>query len=240
MIETSGQALDLWQISGRDHPAHVADHRLVECEVMGTMLASPHPGEWRTIRHCEAVGCRQYNCSLAGTAIEDCLLDTMGQAGPMYLTLDACVFRRVIMRGRLTTMLFRFDPHPFSGTGGGPDFKDRWRAEMAAYYRSGSRNLEADWALDITEARFTALTSLTIVPGELVRFDPDRAIRIRRDALTGNWAEEMPGVMQICCEDFLEGPFDSFVVQRGESKVNRERFAREAAWMRDHGFADPA
>lgn len=237
MIETSNRNLDLRQISGRDHLAHVSEHRLFECEMMGTMLASRHPGEWRTIRHCEAVRCRHYNSSLAGTAMEDCLLDTMGQAGPMYLSLDACVFRRVTLRGRLTTMLFRFDPHPFTGTGIGPDFKEMWRDEMVGYYRGCS---PADWALDVTEAKFTSLTSLTIVPGDLVRHDAERAIRIRRDALVGDWAEGMPGVMQMCCEHFLEGPFDSFVVQRGEDKRNRDRFARDARWMRDRGFADPA
>ena len=237
MIETRHRNLDLRQVSGRDHLAHVSHHRLVECEVMGTMLASPHPGEWRTIRHCEAVKCRHYNGSLASTAVEDCLLDTLGQAGPMYLSLDACVFRRVTLRGRLTTMMFRFDPPPFSGAGIGPDFKDMWRDEMVGYYQGGN---PADWAIDITEAKFTTLTALTIVPGDLVRFDPERAIRISRDALAGNWAEGMPSVIQICCEAFLEGPFDSFVVQRGESKPNRERFARDAAWMRDRGFADPA
>lgn len=232
MIETTGQALDLRQIAGRDHPVQVSGHRLLECEVMGTMLASPKPGEWRHIRDCAAMKCRQYNCLLAGTAIVDCLLDTMGQAGPMYLALDACVFRHVTLRGRLTTMLFRFAPHPFDSAGA--DAIDAWMAAMAGYYR------DVDWALDVRDAKFTALTSLTTVPGHLVRFDPERAVRIRRDALVGDWSVGMPGVMQICCEDFLEGPFDSFVVQRGEAKDNREGFARDAGWMRDHGFADPA
>lgn len=234
MIVVAGRSLDLRQLDGCDHPAHVAGYRLENCDVMGTMLASRHPGEWRTIRDCAAVRCRQYNCALAGTAIEDCVLDTMGQAGPSYFTLDACVFRHVIVRGRITTMLLRFDPHPFAGSGMGPSFKDMWPGAMAQYYEG------VDWALDVTEAKFASLTALTTVPGELVRFDAERAIRIRRDALVGAWDTDMPGVMQICCEDFLQGPFASFVVQRSESKANRVRFAADAAWMRARGFADPA
>lgn len=228
------RSLDLRQVNGRDHAAHVEGFRLENCEVMGTMLASRHPGEWRTIRNCDAIRCRQYNCALAGTAIEDCVLDTMGPAGPGYFTLDACVFRHVILRGRITTMLLRFDPPSFGGSGVGPTFEDMWPDEIAKYY------LAVDWALDVTEAQFTALTALTTVPGELVRFDPERAIEIRRDRLVDDWAAGMPGVMQVCCEDFLQGPFASFVVQRGETRANRDRFEREASWMREHGFADPA
>lgn len=230
MTTIAASELDWRTLDGRDHPAHVSGYRLENCEVMGTMLASRHPGEWRTIRDCAAVECRQYNCLIAGTAIENCLLDSMGQAGPMYLSLDACVFRHVTLRGKLTTMLFRFGADMFNGA----DTADAWLPEMLKYY------LDVDWAMDVTEARFTALTALTIVPGNLVRFDPERAILIRRDALIGDWATGMPGVMQICCEDFLEGPFDSFIVQRGESKANRERFAVEAGWMRANGFAETA
>ncbi|WP_066554048.1 hypothetical protein [Croceicoccus bisphenolivorans] len=230
-----GQELDLRTLSGRDHPAHVSGYRLENCEVMGTMLASRHPGEWRTIRDCEAIGCRHYNCALSGTAVEDCLIDTMGQAGPGYFTLDGCVFRHVILRGKLTTTLFRFGTDPYEIPAIGPRFSDMWQGEMVRYYR------DVDWAIDVTAAKFTAFTSLTTVPGDLVRFDPARAIRIRREMLTGNWADGMPGVMQICCEDFLGySPFDSFVVQRGEPKKNRERFEDEAGWMRKHGFAEPA
>lgn len=232
MIVIADRPLDLRQLEGRDHPAHVAGFRLENCEVMGTMLASRQPGEWRTIRDCAAVRCRQFNCALAGTAIEDCLLDTMGQAGPGYFTLDACVFRHVILRGRITTTLLRFDPNPFGGNGMGPSFKDIWPSEMVKYYAS------VDWALDVTQAKFTSLTALTTMPGDLVRFDPARAVLVRRERLVGDWAAGMPGVMQICCEQFLEGPFASFVVQRGESKANREQFARDAGWLRAHGFAD--
>lgn len=230
MITISASELDLRTLNGRDHPTHVSGYRLENCEVMGTMLASRHPGEWRTIRDCAAVKCRQYNCLISGTAIENCLLDTMGQAGPMYLSLDACVFRHVTLRGKLTSMLFRFGAYVVSDAG----TDDAWREEMVKYYRG------VDWAMDVSEARFTALTALTIVPGDLVRFDPERAIRIRRAALVDDWADGMPGVMQICCENFLEGPFDSFIVQRGETKANRDRFAAEAGWMRANGFADPA
>lgn len=235
MITLTGQELDFRTLNGRDHSSQVKGYRLENCEVMGTMLASRHPGEWRTIRDCEAVRCRHYNCALSGTAVEGCVLDTMGQAGPGYFTLDACVFRHVTLRGKITTMLFRFDPNPFEEPAVGPSFKDMWPGAMARYYS------DVDWALDIREARFTALTSLVTVPGDLVRYDPERAILVRREALAGNRAQGMPGVMRICCEDFLAGsPFESFVIQRGEPKKARERFAEKAAWMRANGFADPA
>lgn len=229
MITIAASELDLRTLNGRDHPAHVSGYRLEKCEVMGTMLASRRPGEWRTIRDCAAVKCRQYNCLVSGTAIENCLLDTMGQAGPLYFSLAACVFRQVTLRGRLTSMLFRFGTHRFSDARA----DDAWLKEMVKYYR------DVDWAMDVREACFTALTALTIVPGDLVRYNPERAIRIRRNALLGDWATGMPSIMQICCEDFLEGPFDSFIVQRGETKANRDRFAAEADWMRANGFADP-
>ncbi|AKM10517.1 hypothetical protein [Croceicoccus naphthovorans] len=230
-----GADLDLLTLNGQDQPRHVADFALENCEVMGNMLASVHPGEWRTIRNCSAVKCMQMNCSLAGTVVEDCLLDTMGQKGRSYLQLDACVFIRTTVRGRITTTLFRFDPHPFQDTTTGPKFSDQWRDELAARYRG------VDWALDITEAKFASLTSLVTVPGHLVHFAPERAIRIRREGLTDGWQERMPMIMQICCEDFIfDSPFDSFVVARGEKKADREKFAEWAAIMRAEDFADPA
>lgn len=95
-----------------------------------------------------------------------------------------------------------------------------------------------EWAIDIREAKFGSFT-LTGVPGDKVRFDPERHCRVLVDELRTNDAwRDFPEALVDTIEDWCELPTDSFVSIAGERSKYFDDWKREHALLRKHGFAE--
>jgi hypothetical protein len=187
-------------------------------------------GGWNRMRDCRAEQCRHENAGLYGAAIERCELDGLKRAGPSPLFLFACMFDRVRLTGRLTGIKINPEPDMLASD---PAARARWVAATRAFYAG------VDWALDISEARFSSAPSLEAVPGHLVRRDPSRQVLVRREALAGRDVRSLPRHYAVALEWFVErSPFDSVVLVGSCEPGRRQRDLDGLRHLRDVGIAD--
>jgi hypothetical protein len=77
---------------------------------------------------------------------------------------------------------------------------------------------DVDWALDISEARFTSVEFSSGIPARLIRRDPETQVVLRRSTfLNRPWRDEVPGSLaQIWIDDFLASGFDDTIIVAGK------------------------
>ena len=95
-----------------------------------------------------------------------------------------------------------------------------------------------DWALDITEARFTGVEFSSGIPADLVRRDPESQVILRRSSVVdGTWRERVDNMLAtIWIEDFVRAGFDDTILVAGK---HGRGFANEMAAigsLRDAGL----
>src|SRR5205807_3539617 len=101
---------------------------------------------------------------LNATIIEDITidrLDVIGGPPPGLLIVSSCFFRHVMLRGRIGGLkgnIEHYYAHRFA-----PERAKQWREAYRAFYEA------TDWALDISQAKFTSSIDFHFVPGRLVR-----------------------------------------------------------------------
>jgi hypothetical protein len=197
----------------------------VECQSPAQRSLEDRP----TLRRVNLVRCHVTASDLGSVIAEDCTVDTIwfhrGIWGPQQLR--GCAFRHVVIRGNVTGNL-RFEPS-FGWLGAQP----RWPAAEdpmvranAAYYA------EVDWALDISEARFTGIDMQWCdVPARLIRRDPATQAVVTRDSATGrDWRAACgDSPLSVAIERFLEFglPDTVLVAERRNRHFERELAALE-------------
>lgn len=206
---------------------HLDDVELRRC----TFTDCQHPGwqepnERPTLRRVNAVRCHVRASEVGPVIAEDCVVDTIwfhrGMWGPQLVA--GCAFKHVVMRGNVTgglrfgisSVWHRTSPPP-------PVAQDPFYRANIAYYA------DVDWALDISEAYFTAVEmSWCDIPARLIRRDPETQVVVTRDSLTGgDWRAACGDSPQwVGIERFLEsGLPDTVLVAARRSK----RFATDKA-----------
>jgi hypothetical protein len=174
-----------------------------------------------TLTRCVARG----RSSLHGVRIEEVLVDTLTTAPEVWLA--TCTFRHVTLRGRIGSLMVQ--PPPFT-----MDEADRtaFIDTVVRYYA------DVDWAIDITEAEFTADVNFFFVPGDLVRRDPQTQFLLRRETLAGVDLEAFPVRARIAAGRFEVTPFDSIVAIAPKRSKHFARIRDDLEQLRAAGLAE--
>ena len=97
---------------------------------------------------------------------------------------------------------------------------------------------DVDWALDISEARFTAAEFSSGIPARLIRRDPQTQVVLRRSAFEdGRWRDQVDdSLATIWIENFVRAGFEDTVLVAGK---RGKSFAKEVELiqrLRDGGL----
>jgi hypothetical protein len=217
------------RIEGRVFSAHpyrlpdlVEDLELRRC----TFETCQHPlqrtaDDRPTIRGVSLVRCHVSASDLGAVIAEDCLVDTIwfhrGMWGSQMIA--GCALRHVTIRGNVS---------------GGLEFlaaglyqPDAERAALLA--ANGAYYADVDWALDISDARFTSVSFVrSDIPARLIRRDPATQVVVTRRRLLGADWQGLLGnaAVAIGIDRFMEtGSEDTVLVASKRSR----RFAQEMA-----------
>jgi hypothetical protein len=195
-----------------------------------------------TLRRIHIERCHFTASDLGPIVLEDSLLDTIwihrGKWAPQEI--GGSVFKHVVIRGRITgsVRLWAYPTWLFLGLDPTGDAKaaSRFIRANQRYYKS------VDWALDISEAEFTAFENERAdIPAHLYRRDPETQAIVTRESCRGrDWRGACGGSsLWVHIERFLEtGNADTVVVAAKRSKyfaAHVEAIRR----LRDIGVAIP-
>jgi hypothetical protein len=169
-----------------------------------------------------ATRCRADNCSVQGVRFEDVTLDGLSTKNQQ---LGGCLFKHVTLKGKigpiLTTPVHRGVPE---------QIRTAMNAAILAYYK------DVDWALDISAAEFSD-ADFYMVPGDLVRRDPETQFLLRRDVVVPA-KDQLPIGPSIAASRFESTPFDSIVAVVGRRSKNFARDLDEFEQVRKAGLAE--
>jgi hypothetical protein len=180
------------------------------------------PGFGFVVRDVTATRCRTDNCSVEGVRFEDVTVDGLATR---HQGLGGCLFKHVTLRGKIGPVL---TTPPASGIPEGT--RAAMKAAMIDYYK------DVDWALDISAAEFSD-ADFYMVPGDLVRRDPETQFLLRRDVVTPDM-DSMPLGPRIAASRFESSPFDSIVAVVSRRSKNFARDLEEFERVRKAGLAE--
>jgi hypothetical protein len=201
-----------------------------------------------TFRYLELVECRIRGCSLWDMLVEEVVVDglrmTLGGRGGKRdpLTPYGLLAKHLVLRGRINGFIWNpsYPSQPWFGLGlPGPQERQtaqrRSRAAARAFYET------VDWALDISEARFTSVPSFKFgPPADLIRRDPvTQPVVTRERAAEFDWSRlrDEVGVWSVVLRFFLEDEWpDSIVLTPAWGKAG-ERDRAGIARLREMGVA---
>ncbi|HEU5158261.1 MAG TPA: hypothetical protein VFU43_14795 [Streptosporangiaceae bacterium] len=174
------------------------------------------------VRDVTATRCRADNCSVEGVRFEDVTVDGLTTK---HQGLGGCLFKHVTLKGKigpiLTTPVSRGVPE---------ETRAAITAAMVAYYK------DVDWALDISAAEFSD-ADFYMVPGDLVRRDPETQFLLRREVITPA-KDRLPIGPGIAASRFESTPFDSIVAVVSRRSKNFARDLEEFEQVRKAGLAE--
>ena len=181
-VELVGQTIAYVSLIGAS--GQYGGMRLTGCTLTGCRLVqSDDPGLGLVVRDVVLERCRMEGCAAKGVYFDDVTVDTLHLARPHLL--DGCAFRHVTLRGKIGSIMV-IPPDPMSPLGVG----------VVARYK------EVDWALDISEAVFSATPDFYYVPGELIRRDVNTQVLLRREAFGDLDPRGLPGYAGIWARRF--------------------------------------
>ncbi|MFC0431484.1 hypothetical protein [Kutzneria buriramensis] len=164
------------------------------------------------------------NCSAHGICLERLTVDNL--ATNRATQLEACVFNRVTLKGRVG---------PIITTPANPslswDAKEAFASGAVAYYE------KVDWALDITNAEFSDV-DLYMVPGHLIKRDPETQFLLRRASFENTPIDQLDPIVQIFVDRFNATPFDSIVAVAPKRSAQFRNFLAALTDLRDAGLAE--
>jgi hypothetical protein len=173
----------------------------------------------------EITGTRLVNSAAIGARFEDVTVtDCPTPADPVYL--DGCLFRHVVLRGRLGSWLFRDMAKSVSDA-----VREAFAEVERQFYAEG------EYALDITEAVFES-ASMFSLPGELIRRDPETQFLVRKERLEGADLSMLPRSMQRRLKRAARSPFDSTVLVVGRDEPDFKESLASHRQLVDLGIAE--
>jgi hypothetical protein len=215
-VELTGQTIAYVDLFGarRDY----GDVRLTGCTLKGCRLVqADDPGLSLVVRNVVVDRCRMEGCEAQGVYFEDVTVDTL-QLARLHL-LGGCVFKHVTLRGKIGPVMAI------------PPVKPEFTDGVVEKYKG------VDWALDVSEAVFSATPDFYCVPGELIRRDENTQVLLRREAFGDIDWRGLPGYVGIWASRFESTPFDSIV---GIAPKGSKKFGKVMAdieWLHRRGFA---
>jgi len=152
--------------------------RFVNCAVS----LEAEPEKRTTIKGVRFSRCRQKNCSINPSFVEDVTVEDLDSES--LLIVWACAFKHVVLRGNVGNLkINRSIPFSYARRDLRPALQSAFDRTNREYYE------DVDWALDIREAEFTSGTVLG-VPANLVRRDNATQFILRHEAIVeGRWRE---------------------------------------------------
>jgi len=173
------------------------------------------------VRDVTATRCRASACRVHGVRFEDVTVN--GLTGD-HLSLDGCLFKHVTLKGKIGPILTT----PVKSLS--QETTAAMNAAMIDYYR------DVDWALDISEAEFSD-ASLYMVPGDLVRRDPETQFLVRREVVVPI-KDSLSGILRIEASRFEDTPFDSIVAVAPRRSKHFARYLAEFERARKDGLVE--
>jgi hypothetical protein len=197
----------------------IANQQFDSCFFDNCSLAADPGGAWHRLEGLEFVDCMQRASMVAGAWFRDVTVEGLSKDGDIPLFLSAVVFQRVHVSGSISAFKINPAPHVVPTA----SQLAAWRERLVAAYS------EVDWALDISEAKFSSAPTLEWVPGALVRRDEETQVLVTRNALSDVDLRSLPwgkSSMEIGIEWFLKNsPFDSCVLPA--AKRSRTTFKQD-------------
>ena len=195
------------------------------------------PSERPVIRGVRLFRCKVAASDLPPVIAEDCVIDTItfhrGIWGPQRIA--GAAFRHVVIRGNVTGAV-AFTPGPaFMGYRADRD------ATMDSYVVANRRYYQdVDWALDISEARFTSVEFGSGIPASLIRRDPSTQVVLRRSAVVdGRWTDQVDDQLaRIWIEDLLRSGFDDTVLVAAKRGPKFAEVMAVIARLREAGLVE--
>ena len=175
-------------------------------------------------------------CSLTGVTVDTVSVTNLKAMADMPLFCWACVFRHVVLAGKITTIKIN---RRLLITGTDAVSREQaqapWDDFAREYYKS------ADWALDLRNAEFTGSITLEAIPGSLVRRDEETQVLISRERLgQSNWQQLDFGStgLDVAIEWFLDGSlFDDVVLVAEKKRKNFKEKLKVLQELRKEGIA---
>jgi hypothetical protein len=215
----------------------IADLRLDRCTFEGAGLtpdwAKPQPLRRPTLRNLVLRDTKAYHGYLEGAIIEDVTVENT-EAGKSPLFLRGNAYRHVTLKGRIAPLEIRGKVFPGYPR---PEAEARvtsvWDQANAAYYET------VDWAIDITEATYAAL-SISGVPTRLIRRNPENtAVVTRQTALQGKWKDlaMKRGLLNVVISWFVDDGYEDVLLIACPKSKRYEDDLADLAILRDAGVA---
>jgi hypothetical protein len=176
------------------------------------------------VRNSSLRRCKVKNCSIHGVRFEDVLVEDLSISRLMHL--EACVFHHVILKGKIGP--FMATPPSYALP---PDVQKAFRAAGASFYEG------VDWAIDISEAQFSDV-DIYMIPGELVRRDPETQFLLRRSSFSDVSRDELPLDARIHMDRFEVSPYDSIVAVAPKRSKNFGEIHEALSSLRNQGLAE--
>ena len=189
-----------------------------------TLAQFEHPFETivrdAAFSNCRATGpCFVHGVKFENIAVRDFAADEV-------VNFAACVFRNVVLEGAIG---------PFITTPAHPSLGGERRADisrlMVDFYR------DVDWAIDISRGEFADAT-LPMIPGHLVRRDPETQFLVKRAPLEESSQAELPLIGKSYRRRFKSSPFDSFVAVAPRLSDSFEEIYVQLSELRELGLAE--
>lgn len=171
--------------------------------------------------------CEHYANSADGALFHEVVVTELRGSSKAPTILRGCVYSRVTLRGRMgglwlsssESFLYE-DPH----------LQAAYRAANAAEYRT------IDWALDITEAKFSHYFSLAGIPASLIRRRSEDHFVMTREAALVLAKDEDRTVWTLTAQDLVDsGLPDTVIVIGGSAKLLRG-YLEDVQRLRDRGL----
>jgi hypothetical protein len=189
------------------------------------------PSRRSTVRDVHLQDCTANKCGIGPAIFEDCSID--GLATDDLLIIWGALFKHVTLAGNIGNLKINQMVDPMAPQAQVPFDDVRFK-----YYRT------ADWALDISAARFKHF-DVRGIPAHLFRLDLDsQAVVTRERALQPGWQDKVsswnklwPFMIRLFIGD---GDQDTVLVAPlGAPKEERDTLLRGLKELRDLGVAEP-
>ena len=209
---------------------------LSNCEIDDCVLqTSPTPENPNIIRDVRATDVSQMNCSISTATVDNVILHNLKRNGDAPLFLWGCVFRHVVLSGRISAVKIN------RSIGVRPEEEARLQPAWDAFARSWYADV--DWAIDISKAKFPGGFTLEAIPGEKVLRDPATQVLVHRSALADpNWRKlDYDGTaINYAISSFEQrSQFDSVVIAARTVGKWAARDRCVIDMLRKHRIADP-
>ena len=189
-------------------------------------------GAWNSIRNVALRNVKQKSCSVYTSKIETCSIHNLRVHGRHPLIMWGCVYSETSLSGKIGFIKIN---RSVGLNEAAETAQPLWDKAMREFYAG------VDWALDISNAKFTSSVSFEAVPGDKIRRDPETQVLVTRDGLSKmDWRQLNYGNsgFGVAIDWFLHGSlFDSTVLAARTGGRETRSDIEVLCMLRKHGIA---